>query len=96
MFTTKSFAYKLLRGVDHLQVLFRLLELLIKVELHELLEALLALLGIGLAQGAFDACCDDVLWSPININIGNPVVKCLSQVSVIFAKNTCSNRRRCR
>ena len=96
MFTAESFAYKLLRGVDLVQVLFRLLELLIQIELHELLETLSAFLGIGLAQGAFDACCDDVMWSPININIGNPVVECLSQVSIIFAKNTCSHRRRCR
>ena len=58
MFTAESFAYKLLRGVDLVQVLFCLLELLIQVELHELLETLFAFLGVGVAQGTFDACCD--------------------------------------
>ena len=58
MFSTKGFADKLLRGVDLVQVLLRLLELLIQVELHELLETLFAFLGVGLAQGTFDACCD--------------------------------------
>ena len=56
MSTTEGLADELLRGVDLVQVLLRLLELLIQVELHELLETLSAFLGVGVAQGTFDAC----------------------------------------